>query len=80
MRICSVRTYRNKGGQIDYMTASHYDADHIGGMLEALELFNVENVIEPAYEYDSNLYRSFLNTVLAVSNCNDISCKYDRIV
>ena len=49
--------------QIDYMIASHYDADHIGGLLEALELFDVENVIGPTYEHDSNLYRNFLSAV-----------------
>lgn len=48
---------------VDYMIASHYDADHIGGLMEVLDLFEVETVIAPAYEHSSNLYRNFSNAV-----------------
>lgn len=44
---------------IDYMVASHYDSDHLGGLLGALQSFSVEAILGPDYEKDSELYRNF---------------------
>ena len=50
---------------IDYMISSHYDADHIGGLVEVLELFDVKTVIGPDYVHDSSLYTTFIDAVSA---------------
>ena len=46
--------------QLDYMIASHYDADHISGLVGCLSSFPVENLIGPDYVHDSQLYTSFM--------------------
>lgn len=52
--------------KLDYVIASHYDADHISGLIGALHAFSVETVIGPDYVHDSQTYESFQN---AVSDC-----------
>lgn len=47
----------------DYIIASHYDADHLSGLIGVLHTFSVETVIGPDYVHDSNTYESFLDTV-----------------
>ena len=44
---------------LDYVIASHYDADHLNGIVGALNVFNVENVIAPDYTTDTRVYESF---------------------
>ena len=39
--------------KLDYITASHYDADHIGGLIEALYSFDVDRAMGPDYIIDS---------------------------
>ncbi len=51
---------------LDYLIASHYDADHISGLIGVLHTIPVETVIGPDYVHDSNTYTSFLNAVAAV--------------
>ena len=48
---------------IDYLVSSHYDEDHLAGLVGCLNAFNVHNVIGAEYEHDSNIYRSFVNKV-----------------
>ena len=48
---------------LDYVIASHYDADHISGLIGALNNFEVEHVIGPDYVHDSKTYRSFMDAV-----------------
>jgi len=48
---------------IDYLVSSHYDEDHLAGLIGCLNVFNVHNVIGADYEHDSNLYQSFMNKV-----------------
>lgn len=48
---------------IDYLISSHYDDDHLSGLIGCLNAFNVENVIGSDYIHDSNLYQSFIDTV-----------------
>lgn len=50
---------------IDYLIASHYDEDHIAGLVGCLNAFNVEHVIGPADDKDTQIYQSFLNGVSA---------------
>lgn len=49
--------------ELDYMVASHYDSDHIAGLIGALNVFDVGHVLGPDYEGDTDLYRSFANAV-----------------
>ncbi len=48
---------------IDYLISSHYDEDHLSGLIGCLNTFPVENVIGPDYSHDSNLYQSFIGTI-----------------
>lgn len=48
---------------LDYVIASHYDADHISGLIGALYAFDVGQVLGPDYVHDSDTYESFLNAV-----------------
>lgn len=48
---------------LDYVVASHYDSDHLNGIIGALHAFDVDTVIGPDYIHDSKLYQSFMDTV-----------------
>lgn len=48
---------------IDYLISSHYDSDHVAGLIGCLNAFDVKNVISSDYEHDSKLYQSFIQTV-----------------
>ena len=48
---------------IDSMISSHYDSDHMAGLIGCLNAFDVKNVISSNYEHDSKLYQSFIQTV-----------------
>lgn len=48
---------------LDYLIASHYDSDHINGLIGALHVFTVDTVLGPDYIHDSKTYQSFLQTV-----------------
>lgn len=54
---------RQKVDTIDYLISSHYDSDHLAGLIGALKAFSVENVIGSDYQHDSKLYQSFLEAV-----------------
>ena len=49
---------------LDAVVATHADADHIAGLLEALEMFDVERYYWNGAEHDS---KAFLNLVAAVA-------------
>ena len=51
--------------EINYMISSHYDADHLAGLIGCLNAFEVKNVIGSDYEHDSKLYTSFMDAVKA---------------
>ncbi len=44
---------------IDVVIATHPDADHIGGLLDILNRYNVDLVIEPGLESDTTVYKEF---------------------
>lgn len=47
---------------IDYMIASHYDEDHIGGLVDCMGIFSVSNILGSDYIHDSDLFNTFMNT------------------
>lgn len=50
---------------LDYLIASHYDADHINGLVGVLNTTSVEQIFAPDYEADSRVYHSFQETIAA---------------
>lgn len=49
--------------EIDYLISSHYDSDHVSGLIGCLYAFDVKNVIGSNYVHDSKLYTSFMNAI-----------------
>jgi beta-lactamase superfamily II metal-dependent hydrolase len=47
---------------LDYIVASHYDADHLSGLIGALHVFHTDTLMGPDYTHDSKTYTSFVNT------------------
>lgn len=47
----------------DYVIASHYDADHISGLVGVLSVFDCQKVLDPDYVTDSKIYQSFQQMV-----------------
>lgn len=48
----------------DFIAASHYDEDHMAGLIGALKVFPAETLLLPSYEYDSELFSSFSEAAL----------------
>lgn len=46
---------------IDLMIATHYDSDHISGLIGAMSAFSVDNLWGPDYEGTTKTYTSFMN-------------------
>ena len=46
--------------KLDYVIASHYDSDHLSGIVGVISAFPIGTLIAPDYEADSPVYRSFL--------------------
>ncbi len=49
--------------EIDYLISSHYDSDHVSGLIGCLYAFDVKNVIGSNYVHDSKIYNSFMTAV-----------------
>lgn len=47
---------------IDYMVSSHYDEDHVSGLIDCINNFTVSNIIGADYAQDSNVYTEFMDT------------------
>ena len=45
--------------KLDYIIATHYDADHLNGVVAALSNYDAGVVIAPDYKADSKVYKSF---------------------
>ena len=54
---------------LDYLFASHYDEDHIAGLVGVLNTVSVDTAVIPYYVSDTKIYDSFMN---AVTNANEI--------
>ena len=50
---------------INYMISSHYDEDHLGGLVKCLDTFEVEHVLGADYVHTSDLFNTFMNTATA---------------
>lgn len=50
-------------GKLDYIIATHYDADHLNGVVGALETYSTEAVIAPDYKAESKVYKSFTSII-----------------
>ena len=50
---------------INYMTSSHYDEDHLGGLVKCLDNFEVDHVLGSDYVHTSDLFNTFMNTATA---------------
>lgn len=49
--------------ELAYIVASHYDADHINGVVGALNVFDCDLVLAPDYVTDTRVYQSFCNVI-----------------
>ncbi len=49
--------------KLDYLIASHYDADHLSGLVGCLNVFSVEQVLAPSYVHDTKIYTSFMKGI-----------------
>ncbi len=48
-----------KVDSLDYVIASHYDADHLNGVVGALNVFPARQVFSPDYTTDTRVFHSF---------------------
>lgn len=46
---------------LDYVIASHYDSDHLNGLVGALNSFEVKEILGPDYSTDTRVYQSFVS-------------------
>jgi len=46
---------------LDYIVISHYDADHLSGIIGVLNNYKVTKVISPDYESDTKTYGSYIS-------------------
>lgn len=53
---------------IEYLFASHYDVDHIAGLIGLLKTVSVKTAVIPSYETDTSIYGSFMNAVTRSDN------------
>lgn len=49
--------------ELDYMVASHYDEDHISGLVGVLHTAQVDTTVVPDYQADTSIYTSFEKAV-----------------
>lgn len=59
-----IKLMKDKGiEKLDYIIASHYDADHIGGLIEILYEFEADHVLGPEYNSGSAVQDYFMRRV-----------------
>lgn len=56
-------------GKLDYVIATHPDADHIGGLDDVLAAYDVGEVIDGGYRTTSKTYQSYWTAVLSEPGC-----------
>lgn len=56
--------------KIDYLILTHADTDHTGGAMRLIQEFDVENVVLPVIEGETDYYENLLNYI----EINEISC------
>lgn len=57
----TVVTYLKKRNisKLDYVIVTHYDADHLNGVVGALNVYDADVLLAPDYEADSKIYASY---------------------
>ena len=55
-------------GQIDYLLATHTDADHIGNMVKIFERFEIKNAYVPYVEDLTRFSQTYNNFIAAIEN------------
>lgn len=57
-----VVSYLKKQGieTLDYVIATHYDADHLSGLVGVLNQFSIETVFDPDYKTDTKIFASYI--------------------
>ena len=58
------------GDTIDYVIATHAHADHIGGMPEIYDTFQVNNTLDPGFYYGTSTYIEYYNKASNEPNSN----------
>ena len=59
-----VAVLKGKGIEsFDYIVSSHYDEDHLSGLIGVLNVFDVDTCLCADYESDTKIYTSFVNTL-----------------
>lgn len=48
---------------LDYIVASHYDEDHISGLIGAMHVFDCDRILDADYMSDTGIYESFVRAV-----------------
>ena len=48
--------------ELDYMIASHYDSDHLNGLVGAMNTTEVKHIFAPDYTTDTRVFKSFRST------------------
>lgn len=56
-------TIQHSIDKFQYMVASHYDEDHIAGLIGLLKTTSVDTLLCPDYATDSKIYDSFIRSV-----------------
>lgn len=49
--------------RLDYVVVSHYDSDHLNGIVGVLNVFECGQVLAPDYEGDTKVYQSFRSII-----------------
>ena len=49
--------------RLDYVVASHYDEDHLSGVVEVLKTYDCGLVLSGDYQVDTNVYKAYRSTV-----------------
>jgi competence protein ComEC len=49
--------------KIDYMILTHPDADHVGGMIDVIKNYKIDNLIYTGYPTETSVYQEFLKLV-----------------
>lgn len=50
--------------KLDYVIVTHYDTDHLYGLVNIIYSFEVGEVLAPDYTVDTKIYRSFKNALM----------------
>ena len=50
---------KQKVEKLEYVIVSHYDADHLNGIIGVLHAFTTETILEPDYVQENDLYKSY---------------------